>query len=87
MRASAGYGHYSPALDVPRRIARERVPTTPYARTTPTRALSRVVLNFNETRKKKFSIRGQKTIAIRKSNISLPRLLRSDWKCAHILIA
>jgi hypothetical protein len=36
---------------------------------------------------RKFSIQGQKPIANGKSNISLPRLSGSDWRCAQILIA
>ena len=36
---------------------------------------------------RKFSIQRQKPIANRKSNISLPRLSGSDWRCTQILIA
>ena len=41
----------------------------------------------NYSLSEKFSIRRQNCVAIRKSNISLPRLLGSDWRCAQILIA
>jgi hypothetical protein len=37
--------------------------------------------------REKFSIQRQKPIANGKSNISLPRLSGSDWRCAQILIA